>query len=234
MHTLRLVAASGATLCVLCAAACGSPASTQLDVRASTAGAAAGRIQSSSATGFPGIEYLDNKNLVALYFGLDNASATTRLNSVNNHPIVVLTNSVERLRVTPAGDLGIGTPSPASKLHVNGGDIRVSGGSFIDDGATLNAPDYVFEPSYSLMPLAELREFLAREKHLPNVPTAADIRQQGLDLSQFQMRLLEKVEELTLYTLAQEENVRSLREENQALAARLDALEKALASAERR
>lgn len=127
------------------------------------------------------------------------------------------------------GSVGIGTQAPSSKLHVNGGDIRVSGGSFIDDGVTLNAPDYVFEPSYELMPLAELREFVAREKHLPNVPAAADIKKEGLNLSQFQMRLLEKIEELALYTLKQEEDLQSLRDENLELKARLEALENAQA-----
>jgi|GEM_PF-1099089 len=264
-----------------------STPAVRLDVRASSSGAATERLQNSSATGYSGTEYLNNTGTVSLFFGVDNAAATTRLNSVNSNPIVILTNSTERMRITSAGDVGIGTAAPGarlevsggevrfppgagaagfthfnfasdgknyirgttiiadnagsvgigtttptSKLHVNGGDIRVSGGSFIDDGVTLNAPDYVFEPSYSLMPLAQLREFVAREKHLPNVPTAADIKKQGLDLSKFQMRLLEKVEELALYTLAQEEHVRSLSDENQALKARLDALERTLASAE--
>ena len=132
-----------------------------------------------------------------------------------------------------AGSVGIGTSTPTSKLHVNGGDIRVSGGSFIDDGVTLNAPDYVFEPSYKLMPLHELREFVAQEKHLPNIPGAAEIKEQGVNLSQLQMRLLEKIEELTLYTLAQHEQIQAqqtriteLRNENAELDARLAALEK--------
>lgn len=109
-----------------------------------------------------------------------------------------------------AGSVGIGTTAPSSKLHVNGGDVRVSGGSFIDDGETLIPPDYVFEPDYELMPLEELAAFVRAEKHLPNVPKAAEIRASGLNLSQFQMRLLEKIEELTLYTLAQQEQIAAL------------------------
>jgi len=135
----------------------------------------------------------------------------------------------------------ISITTPASKLHVNGGDIRVSGGSFIDDGVTLNAPDYVFEPSYKLMPLGELREFITQEKHLPNVPNAREVKEQGLNLSQFQMRLLEKVEELTLYTLTQDqqlatqqEELRNLSEQNAMLQERLAALEKVFSSGEKR
>jgi len=134
-----------------------------------------------------------------------------------------------------ASSVGIGTTAPSSKLHVNGGDIRVSGGSFIDDGVTLNAPDYVFEPSYTLMPLEKLREFVAQERHLPNVPNAREVKEQGLNLSQFQMRLLEKVEELTLYTLtqneqlsAQQEQIARLAQQNIGLLERLAALEKTL------
>jgi hypothetical protein len=143
-------------------------------------------------------------------------------------PLILGTNSTNRLQITPTGDVGIGTSAPSSKLHVNGGDIRVSGGSFIDDGVTLNAPDYVFEPGYSLMPIEKLRDFVTREKRLPNVPSAREIKGNGLNLSQFQMRLLEKVEELTLYTLTQDERIKAQQEQIAGLLERLAALEKNL------
>ena len=120
------------------------------------------------------------------------------------------------------GNVGIGTFDPTDLLEVSGGNIRVTGGSFIDDGASLNVPDYVFEEDYSLMPLGELREYINREKHLPNVPSASEIKEGGLNLSQFQLKLLEKIEELTLHTLAQQSQIESLRSDLREVQSKLD------------
>ena len=131
-------------------------------------------------------------------------------------------NVEEALVIQRTGNIGIGTTTPSDKLEVSGGNIRVTGGSFIDDGTTLTAPDYVFEKDYPLMSLDELQEFISQKKHLPNVPNADDIKKDGLNLSQFQMKLLEKIEELTLYTLAQqvkiEQQQRIVDEQNSKLA----------------
>lgn len=83
-------------------------------------------------------------------------------------------------------------------------------------------PDYVFTDSYSLMPISELKEFIEREGHLPGMPTAADIAENGHDLGLVSMKTLEKVEELALYVI-------QLRQENEGLRQELDTLKAAIA-----
>jgi len=92
----------------------------RLDVKTNASGAATERLQNSSSTGYSGTEYLNNSGTVGLFFGIDNAGSATRLNSTNSYPIVILTNSTERMRITSAGSVGIGTASPSTKLHVSG------------------------------------------------------------------------------------------------------------------
>jgi hypothetical protein len=84
-------------------------------------------------------------------------------------------------------------------------------GSFISNGTTLNVPDYVFDNDYQLMPLSELKEFVSQQKHLPNVPSEKEIKENSLNLTEMQMRLLEKIEELTLYTIDQQQTIDELK-----------------------
>jgi len=95
------------------------------------------------------------------------------------------------------------------------GNLTIQG--VCSEGASGSCADYVFEPDYELLTLDELGAFIAEEKHLPNVPSTAEIQEQGLNVQKFQGRLLEKIEELTLYTLAQEETIRALEQRLQAL-----------------
>ncbi len=97
-------------------------------------------------------------------------------------------------------------------------------GEILQNGSQIHAPDYVFEPDYGLMTLEQLGSFVAENKHLPNVPNAEDIRTNGLNLTQFPMRLLEKIEELTLYTLEQQKQLAALAAQNEELRKAVDAL----------
>jgi hypothetical protein len=73
-------------------------------------------------------------------------------------------------------------------------------------------PDYVFANNYNLMPLSDLAAFIAKNKHLPNMPSAQQIANNDnqVELGDMQTRLLEKVEELTLYILQQQQQIEEL------------------------
>jgi len=87
----------------------------------------------------------------------------------------------------------------------NNQDLVVDGGSVIVGGTTLNVPDYVFAPDYELMPLEEVGAFIAENSHLPHIPSAAEINAGQLDMVSMQLAMLKTIEELTLYTLEQNE-----------------------------
>lgn len=75
---------------------------------------------------------------------------------------------------------------------------------------TTDWSDYVFADDYKLMPLQDLRAYVAENKHLPGVPSAEEVVNQGLDLGKMDAKLLEKVEELTLYIIELEAKVNAL------------------------
>ncbi len=80
---------------------------------------------------------------------------------------------------------------------------------YTDSGAKW--PDYVFEPSYKLRSLSELETFIRQNKHLPGLPSQAEISHQGIPLVSTQKALVEKVEELTLYIIALQKQIDSLK-----------------------
>jgi len=85
------------------------------------------------------------------------------------------------------------------------------------NGTTLVVPDYVFEEDYELMSLDQLSAYIDVNKHLPGVASAKEVNTEGLDLASSQLSVLEKVEELTLYTLQQHEVLKQMELENQQL-----------------
>jgi len=71
-------------------------------------------------------------------------------------------------------------------------------------------PDFVFKKSYSIMPLADVEAYINKNKHLPNIPSALDIETNGLSLGKMQNLHMQKIEELTIYTIEQNKQIESL------------------------
>lgn len=114
-------------------------------------------------------------------------------------PITIGTfaHNENQLHLATSGRIGIGTTTPSEKLSVNG---NISAKKIIVTQTGWS--DYVFNADYKLMSLREVEAFVKRNRHLPEVPTAQQVAEQGISIGESQALLLKKIEELTLYMIA--------------------------------
>lgn len=103
--------------------------------------------------------------------------------------------------------VGIGTINPQYELDVVG-TIRAHEIIVENTGA-----DFVFADDYQLRPLNEVKAFIQENKHLPEIQSAQEMQENGVSVSELQTQLLQKIEELTLYLIQQEETIQELRQE---------------------
>jgi uncharacterized protein YjdB len=106
------------------------------------------------------------------------------------------------------GKVGIGTANPTERLTVNGKILATE----VEVVSSI-ASDYVLEPDYKLMPLADLERYLKQNKNLPGIPSAAEFSKEGQNLAKTDDLLLRKIEELTLYILQQNKIIYDMKTE---------------------
>jgi hypothetical protein len=104
------------------------------------------------------------------------------------------------------GKLGLGTLNPTERLSVNG-NIRAKELKI----EAANWPDYVFERDYQLPTLEQTEKHIQEKGHLPGIPSAAEVKAEGIEVGEMNAKLLKKIEELTLYLIELKKEVKELK-----------------------
>ncbi len=154
---------------------------------------------------------------------LENTSLTgmNRLTTVKSDG--TLTSS-ESILIKDDGAIGIGL-DPAShssdfaddwtqyKLYVNGGIMATE----LWVKLLTEWSDFVFAESYKLRPLHEVESYIKEHKHLPDIPSAGEVAEEGINVGQMDAKLLQKIEELTLYVIEQQKQIEKQQQQIESL-----------------
>ncbi|MDR2037506.1 MAG: hypothetical protein LBQ60_06245 [Bacteroidales bacterium] len=142
-----------------------------------------------------------------------------RVGTESNHDLRLIAGYTDRMTIKTNGNVGIGTVNPAAKLTVAGDILAREIVVEANAGA-----DFVFEENYRLKPLKEVEQFIAENKHLPDIAPADTMIQNGVNMGEFQIQLLQKIEELTLYVIKQEKENEVLKKHQELQQKRMEEL----------
>jgi len=160
-----------------------------LDLQSSTNSSWAAQIQNMGTTGAHGLYVNIGASSTGIPFRVDK----------NGSPLLQVINN---------GNVGIGTTNPTQALCVNGKivakDVQVTQAGW---------SDFVFAPNYRLMPLNVLEKKIEQSGHLPGIPNSKQVQKDGVSVGEMQGKLLQKVEELTLYVIQQQKEIDTLKKE---------------------
>jgi hypothetical protein len=160
--------------------------------------------------------YANSSGTGTWYLGSGGPASTGLILDAFSTPIVFRPGNSEAMRILTGGNVGIGTTNPAHMLQV-AGTIGAKEVIVSSTGA-----DYVFEPGYQLKPLDELAAYVNENRHLPDVPSAKEMKDSGVSVGEMQTKLLAKIEELTLHMIEMQKENRALRGEVSSLRAQVE------------
>jgi len=148
----------------------------------------------------------------AITFGCYGTGGAPGFEFTNYDPATSSWNS--RVRISADGRMAIGAntmPTPAGYgLYVENGVLASKVKVALPSDPT-NWSDFVFDKDYKLPELSEVESYIADNKHLPGIPSTAEVHKEGLDLAQMDAKLLQKVEELTLYVIQLQKEIAVLK-----------------------
>lgn len=145
------------------------------------------------------------------------------------------TGDTPQITVKSTGNVGIGTTYPSTKLHVHGAVyVKDSINCYKLTTRYIDGADFVFEEDYDLPDLNEVKTFIQKNKHLPEIPPADEMQANGVSVSDMLTKHLQKIEELTLYMIDLKSGNTKLQSENEDLRALVQRLEERLSKLETR
>jgi hypothetical protein len=122
--------------------------------------------------------------------------------TVNKSPLIFKTNENEAMRINSAGQVYVGGAFQRDDVNKDF-KFAVNGKILMQEARVKvsNWSDYVFEQDYQLLSLEEVEQHIQKNRHLPGVPSEKEVVENGIELGAMQAKLMEKVEELTLYMI---------------------------------
>lgn len=178
-------------------------------------------------------DYVSTSIANSMTIGRGINSSTKLDNNTTNSLMVGFNSDTATLFVGPStgvgtfGKVGIATSSPIRTFDVNGmshfsdtmsiGTTKTNGSLLavagkisaeeVEVSLSTTWPDFVFSTSYELNTLAQVEEYINKHSHLPNIPSAEEVAEKGINIAEMDAMLLQKIEELTLYTIAQQKQI---------------------------
>ncbi|PKP45366.1 MAG: hypothetical protein CVT95_08885 [Bacteroidetes bacterium HGW-Bacteroidetes-12] len=178
-------------------------------------------------------EYVSTSSAYAMTIGRGINTSVKLNNNQSNSLMVGFNSNLATLFVGSSagagtfGKVGIATSSPIRTFDVNGmshfsdtmsiGTTKTNGSMLavagkisaeeVEISMTSTWPDFVFNTSYELNTLAQVEEYINKHSHLPNVPSAKEVAEKGINIAEMDAILLQKIEELTLYAIAQQKQL---------------------------